>query len=69
MDSDSKDAAVERQGPSIREHIDDVKIHELSPEITTQALVRSDTPLHRGRDYRGEDHRWLAEVSMIWKPT
>jgi len=48
MDSASKDATVERQGPIIRAHIDGVKFHELAPGITTHPLVRSGRPCIEG---------------------
>ena len=48
MDSASKDAAVERQGPNIREHIDGVKFHKLAPGITTHPLVRGGRPCIEG---------------------
>ena len=48
MDSASKDAPVERQGPNIRDHIDGVKFRQLAPGITTHPLVRSGRPCIEG---------------------
>ena len=48
MDSTSKDAPAERQGPNIREHIDGVKFHQLAPGITTHPLMRSGRPCIEG---------------------
>ena len=48
MDSTSKDAPAERQGPHIREHIDGVKFRQLAPGITTHPLVRSGRPCIEG---------------------
>ncbi len=48
MDSISKDAPVERQGPNIRDHIDGVKFRQLAPGITTHPLVRSGRPCIEG---------------------
>ena len=48
MDPTKKDAAVERQGPNIREHIDGVKFRQLAPGITTHPLVRSGRPCIEG---------------------
>ena len=44
IDSTSKDAAVERQGPNICENVDGVKFHKLAPGITTHPLVRGGRP-------------------------
>ena len=48
MDSTSKDAPAERQGPHIREHIDGVKFRQLAPGITTHPLVRGGRPCIEG---------------------
>ena len=48
MDSTSKDAPAERQGPHIREHIDGVKFRQLAPGVTTHPLVRSGRPCIEG---------------------
>ncbi len=48
MNSASKDAPVERQGPNIRNHIDGVKFRQLAPGITTHPLVRSGRPCIEG---------------------
>ena len=48
MNPTSKDAPVERQGPTIREHIDGVKFRQLAPGIATHPLVRSGRPCIEG---------------------
>ncbi len=48
MNSASRDAPVERQGPNIRNHIDGVKFRQLAPGITTHPLVRSGRPCIEG---------------------
>ncbi len=48
MNSTSRDAPVERQGPNIRNHIDGVKFRQLAPGITTHPLVRSGRPCIEG---------------------
>lgn len=48
MDSTSKDTPAERQGPTIREHIDGVKFRQLAPGVTTHPLVRSGRPCIEG---------------------
>ncbi len=48
MNSASKDAPLERQGPNIRDHIDGVKFRQLAPGITTHPLVRSGRPCIEG---------------------
>ncbi len=48
MDSISKDAPAERQGPTIREDVDGVKFRQLAPGITTHPLVRSGRPCIEG---------------------
>ncbi len=48
MNSASKDAPLERQGPNIRNHIDGVKFRQLAPGITTHPLVRSGRPCIEG---------------------
>ena len=48
MESASKDAPVEREGPTIREHIDGVKFRQLAPGVTTHPLMRSGRPCIEG---------------------
>ena len=55
MDSASKDAPVERQGPNIRDHINGVKFRQLAPGITTHPLVRSGRPCIEGTGLKVTD--------------
>ena len=55
MDSASKDAPLERQGPTIREHVDGVKFRQLAPGITTHPLVRSGRPCIEGTGLKVTD--------------
>ena len=48
MDSISKDAPADRQGPDIQEHIKGVKFHTLAQGITTHPLARSGRPCIEG---------------------
>lgn len=55
MESSSKKAPVERQGPNIRDHIDGVKFRQLAPGITTHPLVRSGRPCIEGTSLKVTD--------------
>ncbi|MCY3779218.1 MAG: DUF433 domain-containing protein [Chloroflexi bacterium] len=55
MDPMSKDKAIERQGPNIRDEIKGVKFRKLAPGITTHPLIRGGRPCIEGTGIKVTD--------------